>query len=167
MPNYPRVKRSNSSSSDPPASKRTKVTDGLDNSTISALRGFTMMQAITGSEAPTDVELSVPTAGTATLQVYECIGGVKAWMAHGTNAEDRAHDSREVFCRHGCGESWTGIKRHRDRRVHEAEICMLIENRGTDEDWLQRKLDDFKWALNEVEMFSASLDQAPRKLTNA
>ena len=142
MPNYPRVKRSNSSSSDPPASKRTKVTDGLDNSTISALRGFTMMQAITGSEAPTGVELSVPTAGTATLKVYENIRGVKAWMAHGTNAEDRAHDSREVFCRHGCGESWTGKNRHQERRVHEAEICMRIVNRGTDEEWLQKKFDD-------------------------
>ena len=100
------------------------------------------MQAITGSEAPTSVELSVPTAGTAKLKVYGCIRDAKAWMAHGTNAEDRAHDSREVFCRHGCGESWTGKNRIRKRRLHEAEICMLIKNRGTDEDWLQRKLDD-------------------------
>ena len=74
--------------------------------------------------------------------VYEFIRDVKAWMAHGTNAEDRAHDSCEVFCRHGCGESWTGISRHRNRQFHEREICMLMENRGTDEEWLQGKLDD-------------------------
>ena len=142
MPTSPRVKRSRSSSSDPPASKRTKGTDGPDISALCALRGVTIMQAITGSGAPTRVELSVPTAGTATLKVYEYIRDVKAWMAHGTNAQDYAHDSRKVFCKYGCGESWTGKSRHVERRVHEAEICMRIVNRGTDEDWLQRKLDD-------------------------
>jgi len=100
------------------------------------------MQAITGSGALTRVELSVPTAGTAKLKVYDYIRDVKAWMAHGTNAQDYAHDSRKVFCKYGCGESWTGKNRHQERRVHEAEICMRIVNRGTDEDWLQRKLDD-------------------------
>ena len=92
------------------------------------------MQAITGSGALTCVELSVPTAGTAKLKVYEYIRDVKAWMAHGTNAQDYAHDSREVFCKYGCGESWTGSHRHQERRVHEAEICMRIVNRGTDEE---------------------------------
>ena len=105
MPTSPRVKRPSSSSSDPPASKRTKGADGPDLSALCALRGVTIMQAITGSGALTCVELSVPTAGTAKLKVYEYIRDVKAWMAHGTNAQDYAHDSREVFCRHGCGES--------------------------------------------------------------
>ena len=135
MPTSPRVKRPSSSSSDPPASKRTKVTDGLDNSTISALRGFTMMQAITGSGALTRVELSVPTAGTAKLKVYECIRDVKAWMTHGTNAQDYAHDSREVFCKYGCGESWTGPHRHqhkqKDSRASMHKACAMHLPPGT------------------------------------
>jgi len=49
----------------------------------------------------------------------------------------------------------------------KAEFAMRRDLLLIDQRKLQRKLDDFKWALNEVEMFSASLDQAPRKLTNA
>ena len=142
MPTSPRVKRPSSSSSDPRGGKRTKGADGPAISALCALRGVPIMQAITGSGALTRVELSVPTAGTAKLKVYEYIRDAKAWMAHGTNAQDYAHDSREVFCKYGCGESWTGRSRHEERRVHEAEICMRILNRGTDEDWLQGKLDE-------------------------
>jgi GTPase SAR1 family protein len=48
----------------------------------------------------------------------------------------------------------------------KAEFAIRREHLSIDKRRLQEKLDNFKWALNEVEMFHASMEQAPRKLTS-